>query len=355
MDRLAIPNLGNYTIALDSAVRSIGIEPWSSTATEPGELALGIAAAPESLCLPFKAHLGHFIAADDAGCENALMVNSVGTCRLSYYRTLIENILRGMGRKIKIWGLGFDGIKPPLIRYYNPPLFPFIKAVLLALEKIKIIDAIELAAWETRPLELRRGETSEAARDCLDMLSKTNTGRAVKMLNPLFKEKFMNISKKNNVRPLRIGLIGEVSLLRDKTLNHNIEEILGYLGVEARNFFLLGAELGNIFGIGAGTQKAHTRKHLASIAHPWLSNPVGGHALDSVAHTIRCAEEGYAGMIHLCPAGCMPEVSIRPILAALSREKNISVLELSFDEHTSHAGTLTRIEAFVDMLKDRRR
>jgi predicted nucleotide-binding protein (sugar kinase/HSP70/actin superfamily) len=358
MDRLAIPNLGNYTIALDSAVRSIGIEPWSSTATTAEELKLGIAAAPESLCLPFKAHLGHFIAADDAGCENALMVNSMGTCRLTYYRTLIENILHDMGRKIKIWGLGFDGIKPPLIRFYDPPLIPFIKAVLLALEKIKIIDDIELSAREIRPLELCRGATSATVRNCFDILANTNTKKELKVVRILFREKFASIQKKTArhaaaAQPLRVGLIGEVSLLRDRTLNQNIEETLGYLGIEAHNFFLLGAELGNIFGIGAGQQKAHTRKQLAAIARPWLANPVGGHALDSVAHTIRCAEDGYAGMIHLCPAGCMPEVSVRPILAEISREKNISVLELSFDEHTSHVGTLTRIEAFVDMLKDK--
>ena len=104
-ERLAIPNLGNYTVALASAVTSLGIEAWWSTSTNTHAMELGMAAAPESLCLPFKAHLGHFIEADDAGVENALMVNSVGTCRLRYYRGMIEEILRDMGRKIRIFGL----------------------------------------------------------------------------------------------------------------------------------------------------------------------------------------------------------------------------------------------------------
>ena len=90
--RMAIPNLGNYTIALDCAVRCMGLEPWSSTATSNHAMKLGIASARDSLCLPFKAHLGHFIEADNAGCEHAIMVNSTGTCRLTYYRVLIENI-----------------------------------------------------------------------------------------------------------------------------------------------------------------------------------------------------------------------------------------------------------------------
>jgi predicted nucleotide-binding protein (sugar kinase/HSP70/actin superfamily) len=353
-ERLAIPNLGNYTIALDSAVRSLGIEPWSSTKTQASALRLGIAAAPESLCLPFKAHLGHFIEADDAGCGHALMVNSLGTCRLSYYRMLIENILRDMGRGIKVWGLGFDGIKPPVIRYFNPPLFPFIHAVFLALEKIRIIDIIEIAAWKARPLEACRGDVTKLTEDCFAGLAAANTIRAVKALKATYTGLYEKIPRKNTggIQPVKVGLIGEISLLRDRTLNQNVEVMLGELGVEVRNFFLLGAELGNIFGWGTAGQRAFTRKELAKIARPYLANPVGGHALDSVAHTLRCAEGGFAGMVHLLPAGCMPEVSVRPILAQISREKHIPVLELTFDEHSAGAGLSTRIEAFVDMLND---
>jgi len=60
---LAIPNLGNYTIALKTAVWSLGIEAWASTATTRTAMKLGCEAAPESACLPFKAHIGHFIEA----------------------------------------------------------------------------------------------------------------------------------------------------------------------------------------------------------------------------------------------------------------------------------------------------
>lgn len=362
-ERLAIPNLGNYTVALDSAVRAMGIEPWSSTATSVHAMRLGRDAAPEALCLPFKSLLGHFIEADDAGCAHALIVNSIGTCRLTYYRLLLENTLRGMGRNIRVWGLGFDGVKPPVVRYFDPPIIPFVKAILLALEKIKIVDVVETAAWKTRPLEAARGDVTALAAECVAELSATNTIRGVKALRARFLEKFARVPRRvphptassgKPETPLRIGLIGEISVLRDRALNQNTEILLGELGAEVQNFFLLGAEIGNIFGIGAGDQKAHTRKHLMSIAAPYLANPVGGHALDSVAHTIRCAEEGFDGMVHLCPAGCMPEVSVRPILAAVSRDKNIPILELSFDEHTSHIGLATRLEAYVDMLKGRR-
>ena len=80
---------------------------------------------------------------------------------------------------------------------------------------------------------------------------------------------------------------------------------------------------------------------------------VGGHALGSIAQTMRCAKKGYDGMVHLAPSGCMPEVSIRPILRKLAADLDIPVLMLSFDEHTSPVGTATRVEAFADILHER--
>lgn len=352
-ERLAIPNLGNYTVALASAVTSLGIEAWWSTSTNAHVMELGKTAAPESLCLPFKAHLGHFIEADNAGVENALMVNSVGTCRLRYYRGMIEEILRDMGRNIRVWGLGFDGIKPPLIRHFDPPVIPFVRAVLLAIEKIKVIDTLELNTAYTRAREMRKGETTALMNQCLEQLAAINQKKEVLRYHKSLSERFKKIEIHPSYEPLKIGIIGEVSVLRDKLLNQNIEQTLGHMGIEITNFFLLGAELGNIFGIRVGSKK-NTRKKLAQIAAPYLSCSVGGHALDSVAHTISCAERGYDAMVHVCPAGCMPEISVRPILRQISAEKDFPVLYLSFDEHTSSVGVKTRLEAFVDVLHHRR-
>jgi predicted nucleotide-binding protein (sugar kinase/HSP70/actin superfamily) len=151
---------------------------------------------------------------------------------------------------------------------------------------------------------------------------------------------------------LRVGLLGECSVLRDKYLNHNIEELLGNLGADVRNFFLMGNELKTIFNLGL--LNSHSRKNQLKKARGHLHALVGGHALDSVANAIRCADEGYDGVVHICPAGCMPEVSIRPILRQACKERDLSLLELSFDEHTGHEGVCTRVEAFVDILWEKR-
>ncbi len=352
-ERMAIPNLGNYTVALASMVQGMGAEPWWSTFTNDHAMALGIAAAPESVCLPFKAHLGHFIEADDAGVENALMVNSIGACRLNYYRGLLEDSLKDMNRNIRVFGLGFDGFKPPVFRYLDPPIFPLLRAVFLGLEKVKAIDTLEVRTAFTRAREENRGETYLLMETCLRELSHIATKREVQLFHQDLSRRFNLIALDKNREPLQVGLVGEVSLLRDRKLNQNLEQVLGHLGVETKNFFLLGGEIGNNFGISMG-YKQQTAKELALVARPYLESEVGGHARDTIAHTINCARRGFDGMVHVCPTGCMPEVSIRPILRKVSEDMNIPVLELSFDEHTCALSMVTRVEAFLDILRVRR-
>jgi len=49
---------------------------------------------------------------------------------------------------------------------------------------------------------------------------------------------------------------------------------------------------------------------------------------------------------------CMPEVSVRPILQKIHLETGIPFLSLSLDEQVAEAGIDTRIEAFVDVVKN---
>jgi predicted nucleotide-binding protein (sugar kinase/HSP70/actin superfamily) len=50
----------------------------------------------------------------------------------------------------------------------------------------------------------------------------------------------------------------------------------------------------------------------------------------------------------------MPEIVAQSILPRISRELSFPVLTLVFDEHTGKAGVLTRLEAFVDLLRRKR-
>ena len=116
MNKIAIPNMGNYSIAFAAIADAMGATPWISPTT-PEIVKLGYEVSPDSLCLPFKIFIGHFIKAAEEGVEYAVMVNGNGPCRLTYYRQLLQKILDERGLKMHIFGLGDTGIKPPIIKH----------------------------------------------------------------------------------------------------------------------------------------------------------------------------------------------------------------------------------------------
>jgi predicted nucleotide-binding protein (sugar kinase/HSP70/actin superfamily) len=353
MPSLAIEPWGNYSLGLAASVECLGVTPWSLTSVTPEILRLGAEASPEFSCLSFKASTGYFIKAAMEGVEYGVMVNSRGTCRLRYYRMLQEKLLKERGFNLFMFGLGFEGFKPPIIRHFDPSIISFIRSGSRARLKILTIDILEREAWARRAIELNPGDTTRALDQSLLDLDRSRTLPEIRAFRRSIKERFQNIPSNVLHKPLRVGLIGEATVLRDRCLNQNLEETMGNLGVEVRNFFLMGEELRNIFNLSFGSE--NSRAALRKLAKPYLGTPVGGHAMDSVAHAIRCAREGYDGVIHVAPVGCMPEVSIRPILRKVSQDYHIPIYECSFDEHTSHVGMATRLEAFVDVLQERKR
>jgi predicted nucleotide-binding protein (sugar kinase/HSP70/actin superfamily) len=352
MPSIAIPNLGNYSIAFASLVRPMGVEAWTCTRSSAETMALGVAAAPETACVPFKMYLGHFLKAMHEGVDYAVMVNSLGACRLKYYAVLMQKILADHGSKIHFFSLGYDGIKPPLIRHFDPSIPTFLRCFARYCQKIRAVDEIERAAWYTRPRETRCGSTTRLMDACLVNLNEAETVGDIRAVRGSLDERFAAVETDPTRHILKVGLIGEAAVLRDKYVNHDMEGTLGRLGVQVRNFFQMGAELKNIFRIGFGNEFSERRQ--LKRARPYVtSKRVGGHALDSAANTVRCAQDGYDGVIHICPTGCMPEVSVRTVLGRIAEDMNMPVLELSFDEHTSHVGITTRLEAFVEILYER--
>jgi predicted nucleotide-binding protein (sugar kinase/HSP70/actin superfamily) len=352
MKAIAIPNVGNYAVAFATLGPALGLQPKTCLSITPEILALGICHAPETCCLPFKAYLGHFIKAAQEGVEYGVMVNSIGSCRLHCYAALERKILKDLGHDFRVFDIGFDGLKPPLFRHFNARVQQCLPALIALFYKARGVDLIEANAWRTRPRELTPGATTSVMDTCLRELDETwgmwNLHRFLKQIPP----RFAAIPQDKTRQPLQTGLLGECAVLRDRFLNHNVEESLGELGVQVQNFFRLGAELQKIFSFGLGNE--YSEKRQLRKAWPYLQTLTGGHALDTVANARRCAEAGFDGVVHLCPVGCMPEVSVKPILRQVCQDAGLPLLELSFDEHTAHAGIGTRLEAFVDVMLARR-
>ena len=89
-------------------------------------------------------------------------------------------------------------------------------------------------------------------------------------------------------------------------------------------------------------------------AWPYLRESVGGHGLETVGQTILAPSEGMDGVIHLYPFTCMPEIVAQNILVQGTRALDIPLLTIIASEQTGEAGVETRIEAFLELLAERR-
>jgi predicted nucleotide-binding protein (sugar kinase/HSP70/actin superfamily) len=60
------------------------------------------------------------------------------------------------------------------------------------------------------------------------------------------------------------------------------------------------------------------------------------------------------GIIHVTAFGCGPDSMVGKLVELEAKQRGVPYVLISLDEHTGEAGVLTRLEAFVDMLRYRR-
>ena len=93
------------------------------------------------------------------------------------------------------------------------------------------------------------------------------------------------------------------------------------------------------------------KERLKRYASPYMRHDVGGHGLESVGEKVRLSGK-MDGLIHLAPFTCMPEAIAHNIM--MRTREDIPVLTIYCDEELAKSSLITRLEAFVDLLRWRR-
>ncbi|MGC8971006.1 MAG: 2-hydroxyacyl-CoA dehydratase [bacterium] len=354
--KITYPPFGDARIAIESLLRDLGhtiIPPPPSTNRT---LSIGVKYAPEFACLPLKITLGNYIEAIEKGADTILMLGGIGPCRFGYYAEVQRRILRDLGYKVDWiildpsngWRKFFRSIKRLL---NGNSIIKAVRALKLAWEKVLVIDEIEKIARKARPFEKYKGEVDSIIQETHQKLEQARNTLQVKQILEEYREKTDKIIDKNSLEDLvKIGIVGEFYVVLDHFTNFEIAKRLGEFGVWAENAFYIEEIVRIYFPLFRDKDIEERTK----VALPYIRRSVGGEGQRTIAHTIEFAERGFDGVIHLLPFTCMPEIVAEGVLENVSRDYNIPVLTLSIDEQTGLAGIVTRIEAFIDMLKTRK-
>jgi predicted nucleotide-binding protein (sugar kinase/HSP70/actin superfamily) len=344
--RAAFPYFGYDTLAIRNFLEDLGAEVRMPSSSTERTLSLGTKYSPELICLPFKITLGNFIEAIENGADTLFMAAGTKKCRFGYYHYIQEKILKQMGNGFKFYPISqytpleFVFQKIPKIFSVSPSRV--IKAIYLMLQHSALIDEFRKYVRKARVVDFFKATNAEkqALMIIRDAKTLSQIQNAKKEIKSLF-----NFSHNIPNDVIKIGLVGEIYLMLEPFANHDIEKELGKIGVWVWNERSLNHHLKHLLRID-WRRYIHYQE-----ARDYLKESPGGEALNTVGEARSFIKRGVSGIIHIFPFTCMPENIALEALQKMSEDYSVPILSLSFDEHTSKTGLLTRLEAFVDILK----
>ncbi|MFA4885083.1 MAG: CoA protein activase [Desulfotomaculaceae bacterium] len=353
--RVTFPHMGNLYIPIKAMLNYLGVNVVVPPPSSKKTLTLGAKYGPEFACLPLKLNLGNFIEACELGADTIIMAGGCGPCRFGYYAQIEHAILRDIGCDMRL--IVFE----PPERHFSELLvkikrisgnrswWQVIQAVHFGYQKARAVDEVEMAAFKSRPRELTPGLTDAAQTAALKLIDAAASQSELVEARKKASAIMSNIAVDYSRPVVKIGVIGEIYTLLDPFSNQYLERRLGILGAEVdRSIYLSEWVNDHIFmGLVKGMR---SRKEACGAAFPYLRHFVGGHGQETIGSAVNYARSGYDGLIQVLPFTCMPEIVAESILPEMSADYGIPAMTLIVDEHTGEAGTLTRLEAFVDLL-----
>ena len=357
--KVAFPHMGNVYIAWASALRKLGIEPVVPPRTSKKTLELASVHSPDSICLPYKLVLGNFLQALENGADYVAMISSPGICRLGEYGQSIRHIMKDMGCEEKYTELalydGFNGMYKFLqeLSGVKSPV-PIIKAINIAVRKMFILDRIENLFSYYRAREVVIGTAEKHYNKALKIIMEANRTSELKGAEKRASDEIKQTEIDETRDVLNVDITGEIFLVQDPFSNQNIEKELGRMGVQTRRSLTVSGFIKDAI-IPKAFKKGETHLERAHrMAKPYLMRDIGGDALESVSDVAFANEKGTDGIIHVSPFTCMPEIMSQNIFPTMRENCEIPILTLILDEQTGRAGYITRLEAFVDLMRRRK-
>ncbi|MDH5683250.1 MAG: acyl-CoA dehydratase activase-related protein [candidate division WOR-3 bacterium] len=346
--KATFPNFGYETLALKTFLEKLGASVVLPPANTKHTLEMGVKYSSELICLPFKITLGNFIEALNRGADTLFMAAGAKKCRFGYYHYLHEMILRKLFPRFRLYAISqytpyqFVFEKMPQIFMVSPTRV--IYALLILLAKCALIDDFKCQLRLARVLDFNQANQIE--KRAIKLIESANSISQIRRT----RQEIRTIFSINGKKPeIKIGLVGEIFFMIEPFANQEIEKELSRLGalvVTKRSLF---RHLKHLLKIDWEFYR------FSLLAYKYLKDSPGGEAIRTVGEAVSFAMSGIDGIVHIYPFTCMPENIALEALEKASEDYDVPVLSMSFDEHTSRTGFLTRLEAFVDLIKRRKR
>ena len=357
MERVTYPHLGTLYVTSEHFFRALGLEPVTPPLTSRRTLNLGIRHCPEMTCAPCKILFGNYYEGLELGADRLVLFGGPDTCRLGYLARPQAERLQDEGFQFTPHTLSLRGIAADILRVArelaDPSPLEMVEAARTLLASLSLVDEIEQESLRLRPRELEQGTATRLRAEALAAARACRGRTEIQAHRELILAPLRAASRDQGRRVLRIGLLGDAYSISEPFFNLNLEQRLGYMGVEVERWFWMSKSL-RLPGLERVRNRSEVQARQEEVGR-YLGRDVGGFALPSMKEAVAFVREGIDGLIHLAPFNCTPEIVAASVLPQLASDHNVPLLTLSIDEHSGEAGLVTRLEAFVDLLERRAR
>ena len=278
-------------------LEELGFEVTFSPPTNKEILEWGLLACVDGACLPLKAYMGHALALSKAGVDLLFVPELIGVWKREFICT------------------SFLGL-PDLLKQYLPSSTTLLSP---PLDGRKGQRALARCYW-------RFGLTYAPI-----MKVKSSWGQALNV-----QRDFEQSSREQNLNVpggrLKLLVLAPRYLIDDPFLNGNLLAHLKDLGVVV----LTPEQISDASG----------HQSNLSLVKPFFWSGAR-RSIGAFEHFF----DQIDGVINLLPFACGAQSLLSVVVEQRAIEKGVPTLDLALDEHTSELGTLTRLEAFCDLLE----
>lgn len=356
--KVSFPHMGcvtGYKLLLEKLGHEVIMPKRPSQRT----MELGVKYSPEFICFPFKVMMGTYIECAEAGAEMIITSGGCGPCRAGMYPDVHQKVLNELGYNVRV--VVFDSLfkdfgafceKLKAVKNGTPTL-KLLQYIGFAFDVIKKMDTLEKQLKIRRAYEKNIGDFTRAWQKIVCIFEKCQNKRDAKRAYDKAIEIFDSIPV-NEVKEsdkIRVGIVGEIYVVMEPTVNKNVEEILNNLGIEVENVqYISDWVMHNIVPAHLPFPKSH---RVFRLSDPVAPINCGGHDKENMGWVFDFAQRGFDGVIHLMPFACLPELVNLGKFPAISNELNMPILSLSLDEQMGEAHVKTRLEAFSDLIRSK--
>lgn len=358
--KVTFPHMGS-TLVYRKLVELLGHQAIAPPKPSQRTIDLGVKHSPEFACFPMKVIMGSYVEALEKGAEVILTSGGHGPCRAGFYGEMHKRILNNLGYDVEV--LVFDSLKRDYSNFINivrklkgDNSWLKLWAILKLLYQVaKDVDAFEMQLQTKRPYEAKKGDCTRVWDKIQLAYEGVREEKGLRDTRQQCQQLIDNISvvEVPEEEKIRIGIVGEIYVVMESAANMRIEETLGGLGCEVRRGHYLSEWIEHNM-IPKAFSKSHEEEILKK-GEKYIEIQIGGHAKETMGNIVDFHDQGFDGIIHLMPFGCLPELVSQSIMPKLIDDLGIPVLTIALDEQTGISNNLTRIEAFLDLMRNKKR